>query len=141
MPSLLVPSTRRRYSSFVYMASAIEFGSTEKDKLYCIYSTYKHFAFLSRMKRTTRWKLSLVCPSIKTIRPSQCRRCLRRLRPVSYPAQWTLSWTTTWWTLPSQETVCRSLAPTAACQARREASPLAPSGTTCTFSIFVRFGT
>lgn len=80
------------------------------------------------MKRTTPWRQSLVFLPIRTTRPSPCRRCQRRPRPASCPALWTSSWTTTWWTWSNLETACRSLGATAACRARREASPQARSG-------------
>lgn len=80
------------------------------------------------MKRTTLWRQSLVCLSIRTTRPSPCRRCQRRPPLASCPARWTSSWTTTWWTWSNLETACRSSGPTAACRPRRGDSLRARSG-------------
>lgn len=81
-----------------------------------------------RMRRTTLWRRSLACPSTRTTRPSQCRRCQRKPPLANCLALWTSSWTTTWWTWSNQETECRLLGRTAACPARRTASPPARSG-------------
>lgn len=81
-----------------------------------------------RMRRTTRWRRSSASPSTRTTRPSRCRRCQRKPPPASCLARWTSSWTTTSWTPSNLGTECRWWEPSAACRARRAASPLAPSG-------------
>lgn len=83
---------------------------------------------LVRMRRTTLWRRSLAFPSTKTTRPSPCRRCQRKPPLASCLDLWISSWTMTWWTRSNLGTECRWLGPFAACQARREDSPLAHSG-------------